>query len=151
MGQAIETALSLKEKYGTNNPFLLCDCLDICYLFLELPPHIKGFYSLIDGSKILFINTSVQEKERMAVCAHELGHALLHEKSNAIFMSEKTYHICSKFEREADLFSAYLLLDELEPDRQDAVTLENIACATGLPLRLVGIRYAQSIQDVCTD
>lgn len=140
MKKSAMVAMELRDKYATNNPFELCDYLDICFLYFDLPDNIKGFYTMIGDKKMIYLNTSLDEKEKRTVCAHELGHALLHEKENVIFLSEKTYNICNKLEIEADTFCAYLLLDEItSPD--EIMTLERIICETGLPSHIVKLRY----------
>lgn len=140
MKKAARIALDLRDKYTTNNPFELCDYLDICVLFFDLPISVRGFYTIICDKKVIYLNTSLDENERLEICAHELGHALLHENENSIFLSEKTYNICNKFELEADIFCAYFLLDEIySPD--EITTIEKISCETGLSSRVVRLRY----------
>ncbi|MBP3388977.1 MAG: ImmA/IrrE family metallo-endopeptidase, partial [Clostridia bacterium] len=48
------------------------------------------------------------------VCAHELGHHLMHRGMNRIFMDHSTQIVTQKFENEAHLFSLELLFPDEE-------------------------------------
>lgn len=69
------------------------------------------------------------------MCAHELGHALLHEGHNALFLRERTDFVMERYEREADLFAGYLLLDgeTVEECLRNGWTSEQAAAFTGCP------------------
>ena len=107
-----ELARQLAERFGTADPFALCAALDITVLPVGLPPGVKGFYGCVRGARVLYLNGALEENERRTVCAHELGHALLHEGHNALFLRERTDFVMERYEREADLFAALLLLPE---------------------------------------
>ncbi len=82
-----------------------------------------------DGVSVVISNTLRSPDDR-ACAAHELGHALLHRGVNTFFLSENTNLVCGRYEREADLFAAALLLDE------EALALGNIndiSNYTGVP------------------
>lgn len=107
------TAKELVARFDTNDPFVICSLLDIEVLEVELPAGVRGFYACLMGAQIIYLNASIEdERERRVVCAHELGHALLHRKHNSLFLKERTNFVAARFEREADLFSGYLLLDD---------------------------------------
>ena len=103
-----ELARQLAERFGTADPFALCAALDITVLPVGLPPGVRGFYGCVHGARILYLNGALEENERRTVCAHELGHALLHEGHNALFLRERTDFVMERYEREADLFAGYL-------------------------------------------
>jgi len=48
----------------------------------------------------------------ITVLAHELGHSFLHEGMGFYFIRDNTFWLEGKFEKEADIFAATLLLDE---------------------------------------
>lgn len=108
-----EIAARLVSLYGTGDPFEICENLDIAVLTVELPFQIRGFYSRILQTPIIYLNTALRdERERRAVCAHELGHAVLHAAHNSLFLKQNTDFVTAKYEKEADLFAGYLLLDD---------------------------------------
>ena len=60
--------------------------------------------------KFIFINSKLNEFDRMLVCAHELGHAILHSSSEYQFLIDNTRILRrSKLEDEANLFASWLL------------------------------------------
>lgn len=133
----------LRERYGTSDPFELCGDLDILVLNFDLPTKVRGFFSNISGCKVIYLSFALNENERRMVCAHELGHALLHEKINGIFISSSTLLVPSRYEREADMFAAHLLIEDDEEmfDHCGLSTYEQIAMFTGIDERLVRMRY----------
>ena len=46
------------------------------------------------------------------VCAHELGHAVLHTHANTPFLRKNTFFSVDKLEIEANTFAALLLIDK---------------------------------------
>lgn len=145
MDKIEQTAMELKRRYQTNNPFAICDMLDIPVLFVALPQSVKGFFTFIQGTNIVYINDSMSRSciSAKVVCAHELGHVLLHEQLNSFFLSAATLQVKSRYEREADYFSVCLLLEDGRTmyDRYGLCTTEQIACFFGIDERLVKMRY----------
>lgn len=102
-------ANSLVRKYGTRNPFEIIKSLNVIVVFYPLKG-VNGFYQYFQRNNIIYIDERLSENEKMFVCAHELGHMLLHKKSNAIFMDSRTQLNTSKYELEADRFAMDLLV-----------------------------------------
>lgn len=128
-------ARELTARCQTSDPFCLCDHLGIEVLPVELPFKVKGFYGRFLDTPIIYINDGLaDELERRVICAHELGHAVLHQDSNAMFLASSTRMVTSRYEKEADLFAGYLLLDgETQYDcRCNGWTAEQIGQFTGL-------------------
>ncbi len=132
----IKLTEELKSKYKTADPFELCRCLGFLVIRTDLPKSVRGFFmETADGVSVVISNTLPSPVDR-ACAAHELGHALLHRGINTFFLSENTNLVGGRYEREADLFAAALLLDE------EALSLGNvcdIAKLTGIPEYAVGI------------
>lgn len=99
-------------KYGTRSPFQLCEKMGINIFFADLPDKVNGFFvnSSENGSRSILINKSIPACEQEQVCAHELGHALLHSEINSILLEDDPTFNLTEFEVEADLFSNLLLL-----------------------------------------
>jgi len=106
-------ANSLANKYQTRNPFKLCDELD--YLVLHVPlVKIRGFYQYVKRCHIIYINNNLDEREAAFVCAHEIGHSLLHKGINHFFMDKHTHFVTSRYEIEANKFAVDLLFDDYD-------------------------------------
>lgn len=127
-------------RYGTCDPFLIARYEGIFTLRSDLPPAVNGLYQAIGGRRIIHVREALSEPRSTAVCAHELGHALLHPTENSLLLSENPLYLPGRPERDAELFSFYLL------DGGTAVrtygTLERTAAVTGLSENalLLGIR-----------
>lgn len=104
-------AESLVRKYGTRDPFRIADAMGISVVHVPLSG-IRGFYHKMKRCKIIFLDDSLDEPDARFVCAHELGHALLHRGYNRIFMDSHTYFPVNRYELEADRFAVDLLFDD---------------------------------------
>ncbi|WP_040195829.1 ImmA/IrrE family metallo-endopeptidase [Candidatus Soleaferrea massiliensis] len=143
MGYVEQMAQQLKDIYHTKEPRELCECLDILVLPSELPEQVRGFYTNIQNRRIIYLNKRLSALEQRVVCAHELGHALLHTDMNAVFNARCTLFCAARYEHEADLFSAFLLVDpdEYAPELFEDFTAEQIAGQLQLPAELIRLRF----------
>lgn len=104
--------LDLIIKYGTKNPFKLAKKLNIEILIEDLG-EVRGLFKKILKKKFIFINSKLNEFDRMLVCAHELGHAILHSSTNYQFLIDNTSLLKrSRLEDEANLFASYLIFPD---------------------------------------
>ena len=106
-----EKVKKMKKKYRTNDPFELCEKLGIWVYMVPLGK-TQGHYTYAKRKKVFFINECLSDVEKYFCCAHELGHALLHTKSNVYFNSSNTFFIQNKFENQANEFAAELILNK---------------------------------------
>lgn len=70
---------------------------------------IRGFYQFYDGADIVYIDSNLPDQVKKFVCAHELGHSLMHKDINAIFLDTRTYLKTSIYEKQANQFAMNLL------------------------------------------
>lgn len=138
MRQAREEAARLVQTYQTRDPFALCDQLGIYVIDCPLPAHIRGFYQNYEGCQLIYLNEDMESGERRRICAHELGHARLHEGQNFLFMTRQCHYFMSRFEKEADLFAAELLID---PAEICDMNVQSIARQWGLSEEIVRLKY----------
>ncbi len=74
---------------------------------------LKGFYVYEQGTPYIIINDVLDEQTAKVVCAHELGHDILHRELALGGIREGTLFLSNnKTEREANLFAAELLLSD---------------------------------------
>lgn len=146
MKEIRKLASGLTERYGTNCPFQLCEFLNIPLLRLELPKRMRGFCLKQEtGRPVIVLNTDMDTPESDYCCAHELGHVLLHPGLNAMVIADLTNLCPGRYENEADYFAACLLIDpNLEEWKRmyEPLTLERISLLTGLPPRVVSLRFS---------
>ena len=70
---------SLVKKYKTRNPFEIIKGMNVILVPVPLEG-VRGFYQYFQRNNIIYIDDSLPEHEQILVCAHELGHMLLHKK-----------------------------------------------------------------------
>lgn len=140
-------ANELIRKYKTNNPFELVKNCNIKLLYADLG-NIGGFYQYYKRSKLIIINESLSALQQKEICAHELGHALLHPKQNRFFLHQNTFQNNDKLEREANLFAAYLLISEEEAAEffQRRATVSQISAIVGISPQLAEERMCRFVQ-----
>ena len=137
MTLATRTAQELWQRWGTRDPLELCDRLGIAVLSVQLPDSVRGFSFQVRDRRVICLGRELQRPLRRQVCAHELGHCLLHPEQNLLFLTQNTLQVSQRFEREADEFCAALLLDPAELADQPPVW--QLAEDLGVEERIAGI------------
>lgn len=134
--------IQLMKKYSTNDPFELAAYKNVDVFFWDLHHEIKGFYKYIRRNKFIFINSSLPGDHKRFVCAHELGHALLHPRNNTPFMRANTLFSVDKIEVEANTFAVELLLpDEIIYEYKNTnLTIEEISSIYGIPREVARLK-----------
>ncbi|WP_335941845.1 ImmA/IrrE family metallo-endopeptidase [Fusobacterium polymorphum] len=101
--------LNLIARHRTRNPFKLARLLNIEIVYEDLG-EVRGFFKKILRRKFIFINNKLSEFDQKLVCAHELGHAVLHFSNRIQFLIDNTKLLRkSRIEDEANLFASWLL------------------------------------------
>lgn len=107
------TIKKLAKKYGTTNPFELCELMGI-NVEKESLGKLDGYYHYFNRIKQIRLNENLDDNRMKWTCAHELGHAIMHPTINTLFLSMNTYMVTTKYENEANLFAD--ILTELDKD-----------------------------------
>lgn len=142
-----ETVIDLIEAYGTNDPFELCKELNIKIMKTDLGNEIKGFFQKIsDQCRIIHINSYLTNYEERYICAHELGHAIMHSEISISFFIDNPLQVKNKYELQADKFAAELLLPNNLRDFDcdydfDDLNVEQICTCLGIPMRLLKYKF----------
>lgn len=136
----------LVKKFNTRNPHIIADELGITVKLKELSPAApKGCFKKVLKRKFIIVNTTriINDTELNMVLAHELGHALLHCSDSDFFLHDNTFFNRGKYETEANLFAAELLIDENKIDKiyLRNCTLEQIALHYEVSTELVSYKY----------
>ena len=129
------------RKYDTSNPFEIADALGIIVQIGRLG--FEGCYMFLKNHRCIFLNEDLSEHDRLLVMSHELGHAILHSSSSAFFLHDHTYYARGKFEREANLFAAELLIDTLNIDTKSMqnYSLFQLASTLNVPMELLKYKF----------
>ena len=74
------------------------------------------------------------------VLAHELGHAILHTKTNITYLESNTFYSKEKFEIAANTFAAEVLIEDSLFHEYKHHTIEEMAAMENLPIELIKIK-----------
>ncbi len=130
----------LLRENETNNPIKIAKNLGIEVYFTELGT-LNGFFNTYRKQKFIYINSNLTEQQQLFTAAHELGHALLHPKTNTAFLKTHTYMVINKFENEANQFAVNLLISDEDIDEYKHLSYSNIANIYGCSEELIKLRF----------
>ena len=112
--EIIDLANDIKATWKTKNPFEIAERLGILVMFRE--SIMKDFTAQTIQTEgyptIISINERYSDVGKSVLCAHELGHALLHTGTNHFKVTE--YNMRTSVEYEANLFAVALLFEQSE-------------------------------------
>ena len=102
---------SLVQRHKTRDPFRVA--AELGYVVIRIPLQgIRGFWQRMKRRNVIYIDSNLSEWEARFVCAHEIGHVLMHRGYNRIFMDANTYFPINRQEIEANRFAVDLLFDD---------------------------------------
>ena len=129
-------AQELIIKYDTRDPFELCKAIGVEVFYADLGS-LKGMYKYLKKNRFAVINENLDSFTKRLVCAHELGHDILHQNlAKQVCLQEfMLYDMKSRPEFEANLFASEILLSD-----------DNI-----LILAHEGLDIEQISKELCTD
>ncbi|ARZ63905.1 ImmA/IrrE family metallo-endopeptidase [Bacillus anthracis] len=129
-----EYVLNIIEKYKTTDPFEIAKEKNIIVLFEDLG-NTLGFYNTYKRFKFIHINNQIDEITQRFVCAHELGHAVLHPKANTPFLRNQTFFSVDRLEIEANTFAVELLLTDnmISTYKDTHLSIQEVAEIHGVP------------------
>lgn len=134
MDQITYSVSKLIKKHKTNCPFKIAGHLGIVVLHEDLG-NFFGYYNKNFRIKFIHINEKADEKIQSFICAHELGHALLHPDANTPFLNKHTFFSAEKIEKEANFFAVKLLFSE--DFVQDSISISEAIREFGVPDKLI--------------
>ena len=120
MGKTTDSAISAAREairaFNTRDPFRIAEEKGITVLPREGFKLQKGAFTVILGSPFIILNSNLCEEEIKIVCAHELGHALLHADAaqNGALCEFDLFNMATSMEYEANVFASELLIDDRE-------------------------------------
>lgn len=121
------------KKHKTNNPFDIAKNKKIIIRYFPLG-NTLGFYMKNLRYQVITINDDIDEHLKKFVCAHELGHAILHPNENTPFLSKNTLISKDKIETQANYFAVHLIL--YNENFQNYETKQQILMKYGIPYEM---------------
>lgn len=140
-------ANKLKQKLKTNDPFRIAEDCGIMVIMNKDFTDLKGLYTIIKRKRIIIINANLSLEKQKIVCAHELGHDLIHREfaKNKILHEFVLYDMTARTEYEANMFAADLLISDNDISELACgygYDMEQIAKKLNTDINLVGIKIA---------
>ena len=127
------------RKYGSRNPFDIVSQMNV--ILIKYPLNgVRGFYQYFQRNNLIYIDENLSRHEQYFVCAHEIGHMLLHKKSNAIFMDSRTFLSSGKYENEANRFAMSLLVSDELLEENLELNYEQLSILLGYEKSLLELR-----------
>lgn len=142
MRHIIDKAEEVLEEFEGRNIFETAENAGVKVWYRPLG-RLKGFYICENGSRYIVINEELKGAIKAVVCAHELGHDMLHRELSVGGIRENTLFLNNdKTEREANLFAACVLIsDETILDELSYCnSMDVLAANLGYPSELVGLK-----------
>jgi Zn-dependent peptidase ImmA (M78 family) len=121
------------KKHKTINPFEIAKSKNIIIRYLPLG-NTLGFYMKNARQKVITLNCDNNEGLMKFVCAHELGHAVIHPNENTPFLHKNTLFSRDKIEREANEFAVNLILYDVT--KKDYKTKYDLLKENGIPYEM---------------
>lgn len=145
--RAFSIARKLVRKFETRDPFAIAQALGIEVLLRNDFKRQKGVFKIIANNCFFFINANLSGEMRTLVCAHELGHALLHRTLGlkAGLVEFEVFNITTQCEYDANVFAATLLLDDQEvlDAARDGYDVVQTARSMGTNVNLVLLKMTE--------
>ena len=129
----------LVRLHQTRNPFEIIKGMNVILVFHPLEG-IRGFYQYFQRNNIIYIDENLPKSEQIFVCAHELGHMILHKESNALFMDSKTHLNVNSYEIEANKFAMELLISDEVLEENREFMIEQLSRMLGYHEKLIKLR-----------
>lgn len=135
-------AESLVRKHKTRDPFRIAEALGYIVIRTSLQG-IRGFWHHTQRQHIIFIDENLPEGAARFVCAHEIGHILMHRGYNRIYMDTNTYFPVNRQEVEANRFAVDLLYDDEDLRSFMDYPIQLVADYMGVSVELANYRLAK--------
>lgn len=132
------------KKSDNRNPFDIAKELGIMVILDDNLNKLKGMYSIIKRNRIIIINSNLPEQTQKIVCAHEIGHDILHRDLARLGALQEfvLYDMKNRPEYEANMFAAELLLDDSEVYNLiiEGYDMQQVASELNTDINLVGLK-----------
>ena len=134
-----QVAIGIAERYNTNNPFDIARERNIGILY-EPMKTTYGFYVRYRRFQNIILNNALSEDLQRFVCAHELGHSILHADLNVPKLTRYTFFSRDKFEVQANTFAVELILPDEALHESPDCSIYQLAASFGIPQEFVDLK-----------
>lgn len=142
MQYILDKVSEVLENYGGKDIFETATNSGADVWFRQLGG-LKGFYLFENGRRYIVINDDLDKITKAVVCAHELGHDMLHRELSEEGIRENTLFLSgNKTEREANLFAAEVLIsdEDILGEISEYNSIGALSAEIGMPEALVNFK-----------
>ena len=110
-----EKAAQIVKKCGTRDALKIAQELGIYVTFVPEFDRLLGMYTCRYRERHILLNTKMEDMVMQMVCAHEIGHDILHRelaKEKNILPEFVLFDMRTKYEYEANAFAAHIRIDD---------------------------------------
>lgn len=130
------------NQHGSHNPFTICGQLGILVNRHPLAG-VRGYCMQHQGVQIITLASDLAPHPARFVCAHELGHCLMHSGLNRVFMDCRTYMRPDRYENECDCFACHLLFGRPPLFQEESLSNTQMAQCLNVPVSMVDARLIE--------
>ena len=140
-----EVAIEIADRHNTNNPFEIARERNIRILYVSMKTTF-GFYVRYHRMQNIILNDELSDGMQQFVCAHELGHSILHADLNVPKLTRYTMFSRDKFEIQANTFAVELLLPDGFLREYADCSIYQLAASVGVPKEFIELKqYASRV------
>ena len=140
-----KTVTKLVTKYKTNCPYRIAEHKNI-RVQKEPLGSVYGYFHTYRRVPMIHINSELDDSLQRFVCAHELGHAVLHPRSNTPFLRANTMFSVERIEREANEIAVELLMPDTVVREHESIY--DAAASCGVPEKMAGLKRFEGFDEV---
>lgn len=130
----------LIKKHGTNNPLTIAKERNVIVHYCDMHSTL-GYYVRYHRIQNIIIKSDLTDEMQRFVCAHELGHSILHTDINVPKLKAYTLFSTDKIERQANTFAVELLLPNSLLEEYTDCSIFQIAHGIGIPQEFIKHKY----------
>lgn len=142
----------LIKRYNTNDPYEIASYLNFyVYNFNFKNRETKGMFVRDRENSFIFVSRDLDPSEKKVAVAHELGHGLCHGKANFYYIRDFTFFAVDKYELEANIFAAELLIKDEDilslANELDGCTFDYVSSVLCVPRPLVELKFSNFLKE----
>ena len=145
--EAIKAARRAVKLCRSRDPFRIARDMGIELLMRDDFVHQKGAFCIVLEQPFIILSSKLDEAESQLVCAHELGHALLHRDIalKGVMCEYDLFNMATSVEYEATVFASELLIDpqEMRELLEGGSDIYSAAKELGVNVNLLIIKLAE--------
>lgn len=146
----IKEIQNLRYSFDTSDPFEIIAGLNINLWFKSGLGNLKGFYLAALHQRYIVINENLDERDKLMVAAHELGHDRMHQNIAQVspLKDFKLFDMTSRTEYQANFFASELLIsdDEVEESIEDNMDFFGLCSTLGFNPQFVTFKLYGMMQ-----